>query len=248
VYAHHMNEADNTRIARPIERAAARPPQISRKVARIGGGFTAAYLFALALYGLISIDAFVAMKPDQFATFLSGVFAPLAFLWLVLGFFQQGEELRHSAEALWLQGEELRNSVAQQEQLVGVTREQLEFEREKITAQMEEARRRAQPDFTFTGGGFGNLGDSVLMNFRLLNRGPACADVRLYIGDGKLLKKPYMQTGSDAEFSVEVTAAHPMGDRPFKIEYTDALGNPGEDTLILETSYSGGRKILIIPD
>jgi hypothetical protein len=40
----------------------------------------------------------LAMKPEEFATFLSGVFAPLAFLWLVLGFRQQGDELKNSAE------------------------------------------------------------------------------------------------------------------------------------------------------
>jgi len=67
------------------------------------------------------------MKPDEFATFLAGVFGPLAFLWLVLGFFQQGAELRHSADALWLQGQELQNSVEQQRNLVEVTREQNYF-------------------------------------------------------------------------------------------------------------------------
>jgi hypothetical protein len=40
----------------------------------------------------------------------AGTFAPLAFLWLVLGYFQQGEELR-------LQARELRNSVDQQKDL-----------------------------------------------------------------------------------------------------------------------------------
>ncbi|WP_425063717.1 hypothetical protein [Pyruvatibacter mobilis] len=43
---------------------------------------------------------------NEFGDFLAGVAAPLAFLWLVLGFFQQGEELR-------LQVKEMSDSVKQ---------------------------------------------------------------------------------------------------------------------------------------
>lgn len=40
-----------------------------------------------------------------------GAFAPLAFLWLVVGYFQQGEELRGNVKALHLQEEALRLQV-----------------------------------------------------------------------------------------------------------------------------------------
>src|SRR5262245_17862447 len=61
------------------------------------------------------------MPPDQWGNLAAGVFAPLAFLWLVVGYFQQGEELRDNVsalrlqeEALRLQVQELKESVAQQ--------------------------------------------------------------------------------------------------------------------------------------
>lgn len=63
------------------------------------------------------------LKPNEWGDFFAGMFAPLAFLWLVLGYLQQGEELRLSSDALKLQAEELKNSVEQQRELVEVTRQ-----------------------------------------------------------------------------------------------------------------------------
>lgn len=66
----------------------------------------------------------VALPLNALGDFFAGVFAPLAFLWLVLGYLQQGEELRLSTEALQLQARELNDSVQQQRDLVELTREQ----------------------------------------------------------------------------------------------------------------------------
>jgi len=52
----------------------------------------------------------------------AGFFAPLAFLWLVLGYRQQGEELKQQAE-------ELRQSVEAQKQMAKAQQEQLEHDR-----------------------------------------------------------------------------------------------------------------------
>jgi hypothetical protein len=63
----------------------------------------------------------LAMKPNEFGDFLAGVFSPVAFLWLVLGFIQQGHELS-------LQIAELRHSIAAQNDLVVATRDQRAIE------------------------------------------------------------------------------------------------------------------------
>jgi len=39
-------------------------------------------------------STFFSLKLNEQGDFLAGVFAPLAFGWLVLGFFQQGRELK----------------------------------------------------------------------------------------------------------------------------------------------------------
>lgn len=52
-------------------------------------------------------------SPNEFGDALAGIFAPLAFLWLVVATFLQKEELQHSTKALNIQAEELRQSVEQ---------------------------------------------------------------------------------------------------------------------------------------
>lgn len=58
----------------------------------IGGG--------IYLYVNGGISAFLAQQADQIGSFLEGFFAPLAFLWLVLGLFMQQRELALNTEVL----------------------------------------------------------------------------------------------------------------------------------------------------
>lgn len=75
---------------------------------------TAAWLLVVLIYALLSSQSFVDLRPNEFGDFLAGTFAPLAFLWLVVGLLQQGQELR-------LQYQELKKSVDQyQEQAVAL--------------------------------------------------------------------------------------------------------------------------------
>lgn len=48
---------------------------------------------------------------NEWGDFFAGFMAPLALVWLVLGYLQQGEELRLNTEALRLQQDELQNQV-----------------------------------------------------------------------------------------------------------------------------------------
>jgi hypothetical protein len=70
-----------------------------------GGIFSIGYL--LWFYETGNPGAFSGLKLNEKGDFLAGLFSPLAFLWLVLGFVQQGQELR-------LQIEELNESVKAQ--------------------------------------------------------------------------------------------------------------------------------------
>ena len=58
--------------------------------------------------------------------FLAGVFGPIAFLWLIVGYLQQGKELRNSARALEKQAAELNAAVRQHKEMVRITEAQLE--------------------------------------------------------------------------------------------------------------------------
>lgn len=147
-----------------------------------GGLLTLVWLGLFATFAFLRWDKIVGLDPNAVGDFLAGAFAPLALLWLVLGFFQQGIELRNSGEALWLQGEELRNSVQQQQQLVETTREQLAFERDQASRQKQDLLRRVQPAFRLIYEGVHQNNDqAVAHQFRLSNTGKECFDMTLLI-------------------------------------------------------------------
>ncbi|VEI35310.1 membrane protein [Stutzerimonas stutzeri] len=121
--------------------------EINVQKALAGGGIFLSTLYVVSTAWLIQ-DRIVWLQSaplNEVGDFLAGVFSPLAFLWLVLGFFQQGKELNASREALLLQAAELRSSVEQQKELVGVSKEQLEAEIAARKAEHNRYVRAAQP-------------------------------------------------------------------------------------------------------
>lgn len=142
---------------------------------------TLLWLGALITYVVATWSSFSRLAANELADFAGGAFAPLAFLWLVLGFFQQGKELRLNGQALWLQGRELQYSVEQQRQLVEVTREQLNFENDVLKAQREDIARNSQPVLALQpSGSFPGGNNTRMYGFSLVNRGRPCTDVVLH--------------------------------------------------------------------
>ena len=71
---------------------------------------------------------------NELGDFLAGIFAPVAFFWLILGYIQQGKQLDQNTQALeqqeqalQLQIEEMRESVKQQRELTKLQSEQLKM-------------------------------------------------------------------------------------------------------------------------
>ena len=62
---------------------------------------------------------------NEFGDFIAGAFAPLAFFWLVRGYYQQGKELQQNTEALNLQAQELQNSVQEQKNLFTLQQDEI---------------------------------------------------------------------------------------------------------------------------
>lgn len=77
------------------------------------------YLY-LSCNFIINLDEFNSLKLNEKGDFLAGVFSPLAFLWLVYGYLQQGRELKQNTESLRIQAIELRNSVEEQKKLIKI--------------------------------------------------------------------------------------------------------------------------------
>ncbi len=84
---------------------------------RILGGLTVTFLY-LILMGLyinaeVGWPSFAKLQVERMGSFLEGAFAPLAFLWLVIGYFLQKKELRQNTEAMKMQFVEIQRSAEQ---------------------------------------------------------------------------------------------------------------------------------------
>jgi len=121
------------------------PSANSEKLKSIG--IKATLIYGIALVGGIPVlltFGLLELRPislNEIGDFLAGLFGPIAFLWLVLGFLLQSAELRNSVTALKLQAKELQASVQQQKELVAVTASAIEFE--KLQRDLENQRRRS---------------------------------------------------------------------------------------------------------
>ncbi|MGB3712536.1 MAG: hypothetical protein WA985_12705 [Erythrobacter sp.] len=94
-----------------------------RRLPVIGLWLTAIYIGGVALYLWLQGQNPADLRLNELGDFLGGVSSPLAFLWLVLGFFQQSREIRLSNKALHLQAREMRRSVDEHRRIAGEPRD-----------------------------------------------------------------------------------------------------------------------------
>ncbi|MDD1966983.1 hypothetical protein NPS29_16765 [Pseudomonas putida] len=179
----------------------------------IAGTFT--YLLVIAVTVALRLTEFKELKLNELGDFLAGVFGPVAFFWLVLGFIQQGQELRLSSDALRMQAEELKASVEQQTALVDAQKSAL-----------ENHERSLEPLLQVHHTGSINLNGELHDTFNILNHGPFCRNV---VADfiGRDMALPGMQvsalaTGGSQRF--RSSGALPY-DQPWKLQLTYEKAN-----------------------
>ncbi|WJM94664.1 hypothetical protein QEP73_13760 [Pseudomonas defluvii] len=121
------------------------------------------------------------MELNELGDFLAGTFGPVAFLWLVLGFLQQGRELKLSTNALSLQAEELKKSVEQQAIMAKTAMQQFDASRKALELQVAEVERTFCADFDFriaSSGGSSPEG-TFKNSVSIVNLGSLARDVNL---------------------------------------------------------------------
>lgn len=203
---------------------------MTEKRSKLGLWATAVWIVGAIALLLARQEAALKMTPNEWGDFFSGLFAPLAFLWLILGYMQQGEELRLSTEALRLQAEELKNSVEQQRALVEVSRQQVESERQALEYEREIRDSESSPKFLITPGGGTFLGDGQsTYDLIFANAGAAALSVTADVafGDEKLLplvKRNLVRTGE--EWRAQMTLPKPLTDHEARLtlRYKNANG------------------------
>lgn len=101
---------------------------MSRYLTLIGITITFLYLvvFFIGVEGRLS--QIKTMELNNLGDFFAGAFGPLAILWLILGYLQQGRELRQNTEALRLQAKELEHAVKAQKEIAEISRDKFEHE------------------------------------------------------------------------------------------------------------------------
>lgn len=143
---------------------------------------TVIYLLVIASTVAFKFSNFVALELNELGDFLAGAFGPIAFLWLVLGFLQQGRELKLSSDALRLQAEELRNSVAQQTIMAQAAMQQIESQIATLKLQEQEVERSLSPNISAEPGmrqGGSGGGAKIIHYVSFLNSGPEARSVRI---------------------------------------------------------------------
>ncbi|MGQ4661179.1 hypothetical protein [Lysobacter sp. F6437] len=181
---------------------------------------------------------------NAWGDFFAGFFAPLAFLWLVIGYLQQGEELKHSTDALRLQAEELRNSVEQQSQLVLVSREQMKQEYEAIQEERELRRDAARPRFVPQHSGTRSSGGTVTYKLKLVNVGNTATHFRMVFEPPLESPKNHNLALVSRNDIVSVDLQFASTDQSIaKISYIDADGLPGEVEFTVQVS--GANRLVL---
>lgn len=204
---------------------------MSRKLSILGIVLTAAYAGLLYFIFDGRIVESLTMDPNEIGDLLAGMFGPLAILWLILGFFQQGIELRQNTRALELQAEELKNSVEQQRDLVDVSRKQFESYLEAARQEKEKQKIAAQPIFVFDTDRISPSDDFIQVEMTIQNLGATVTNVEFLWGpdviDGRIRDMTTFETNGKRQFRWRYRAAKNKALRELWLstEFTDSFDN-----------------------
>lgn len=204
-------------------------------------GLTVVWCVAVAVVGALKgVDQ---LALGDLGSYLAGAFSPVAFLWLILGYYLQRKELRLNTEALHLQAEELKNSVEQQKHLVAATR----LEAELMTKEFEanRAREKMQAALAVRVVGFVSSPkeDWICASVELRNEGASVTDVRWNSEGGPLMMDvEYPAAHWPANLSRTVGMEYlksETGEGKIVFDYTDARGERSQSFLY----YRIGRSL-----
>lgn len=196
---------------------------------KIGLALTSVYLVIVLGLAVYAQSGFLNMKPNEWGDFLAGIFGPLALLWVVLGFLQQGAELRYSRDALLLQAKELKASVDAQNNMGEAAWASVHVERD-AQARAEATRiRNQQPILIVQSGGFTYQSTGVLeTRLSITNSGRDCFRVSFALGDETLNFHPrsvsQISEGTTLVLAAQTNPGANIRDCSFLIDFMDVEG------------------------
>ncbi len=196
---------------------------------KIAWGLTWVWLALLVILILVKLEGSIKLSLNEIGDFLAGAMAPLAFLWLIIGYFQQNDELKQNNKSLEYQLTELKNSVEQQRELVEVTREEVEISKSSLRRQEQKEFKNAQPEFRFSIGSLSGSKQEWKQYGKITNHGARVIDI-IFKTDNILKINPtsitYLNFDTQNEFEVKYPKELQNNyTSQMLVEYTDSLGN-----------------------
>ena len=210
-----------------------------KRLTLIGLCITAIWIFLFSFIVLSNFPTDGQMSLNAWGDFLAGTTAPLALLWLVIGYFQQGEELHINTKVLEAQQRELQLQVQETANLAKNSERQAraaellaqisktEQEREHLQMIMD-----AQPEFVANGGS--SSGARISTN--IYNHGGLVKDISLeYAGPHDLDFSPTKRfdTGENGQITLTQQGDSSIQSINFQLAYTDRFGKRQSTAYVL---------------
>lgn len=222
-----------------------------KKLTRVGLFISSGWSFIFLGIVLLKSACRAEMGLNEWGDFIAGASAPLALLWLVIGYFQQGEELRLNTKALMTQQEELRRQVEETALLAKSSERQavaaeLLAHVNKSEAEKEEQRikRDAQPSFWPSGGS----ASSRTITTNIVNEGGTAFDAKLMYS-GPLNLKLTSVEGKWEKGQTGKLVLHQHRDElpqyPFEfvLVFSDKFGEAQEKRFVYESQHKFGENV-----
>lgn len=189
---------------------------MGRTLAIIGMGLSLVYAVGVIWVFEGRLLSLGSMDLNNAGDFLAGVFGPLAVLWLVLGFFQQGIELR-------LQAKELRASVDQQAELVGISKDQLNMAKNNTELEHDRLESEIAPKFSLDFVKVDEFGTDYVFNFGLTNGGHTITCLQFAFDNRSFLKAAMLSAGSCISLEQRLVNPDRIMTKELRVEYLDGL-------------------------
>lgn len=190
-------------------------------------GLVLSTIWLLVMFVLINwkFESVGAMDLNEIGDFLAGVTAPLALLWLVIGYFQQGKEISQNTKALKLQVEETAQLARNAERQAAATEQMAILN--KTQYETEEAREHAlsQPLLISSGG---TTSQGSASKTHLQNKGGPVTNIEIKSDAPYSINFSPVQA-LDEDQKATLTIAPELGNSlqypiNFELHYTDAVG------------------------
>lgn len=211
---------------------------------RLGWSLSIIWFLFLAFIVYVNNDRVGNLTVNELGDFFAGFIAPLALIWLVLGYFQQGVELRQNSAALRLQAEELKHLVTQNEKLVEQNKRHADLTEKDMANKLKTLKEDQEPLFTVEMAKSTNtVGSSSIWRIEFINRGGKASNLWAETGDPRLtniefLPQSAMESEQKGVLTIELSEnLHAPAE--FKYGYKNISG----DEKKFRTNFHSNQKI-----